>query len=60
MKNKPFENWERTEILESVSIPTVDGKSVAETVQVKVRAWRNLSFTGIAERQRVSRDRVRI
>jgi len=41
VKNKPFENWERTEILEPVSIPTLDGKSVAETVQVKVQAWRN-------------------
>ncbi len=41
MKNKPFENWERTEISEPVSIPALDGKSVTETVQVKVRAWRN-------------------
>ena len=41
MKNKPFENWERTEISESVAIPTLDGKGVAETVQVKVLAWRN-------------------
>ncbi|NJK91829.1 MAG: type II toxin-antitoxin system MqsA family antitoxin [Blastochloris sp.] len=37
----PSENWEKIEIAAPVYIPTLDGKAIAETVEVKVEAYRN-------------------
>lgn len=40
MKTPPIEGWEPTTITYPVAIPSLDGKSVARTVEIEVAAWR--------------------
>lgn len=41
MKTAPVEGWEPTKVMYPVSIPTLDGKAVAQTIEVEIDAWKN-------------------
>lgn len=41
MKIPPVKGWKAVRVKHPVAIPTLDGKSVAETIHVEVDAWKN-------------------